>query len=147
VTWRRFKRLRRKPSVILPTSEGVVTVYLTIVALVIILIMWAAIRNAAAQVEHVLGHNEYQNWSSRKTAYCCNNFDCGRLEDDHIRDGSDGSEVRIGGEWCPVRPEHYVVRGRSPDLSSAHACVGSGPQWTQRTPCERLLCFVDRGGV
>jgi hypothetical protein len=110
VTWRRFKRLRRKPSVILPTSEGVVTVYLTIVALVIILIMWAAIRNAAAQVEHVLGHNEYQNWSSRKTAY-------------------------------------YVVRGRSPDLSSAHACVGSGPQWTQRPPCERLLCFVDRGGL
>lgn len=147
MTWKRFNRLRRKPHIAPPTSEGAVAFYLLVAWLCIVAIIWLAIRHAAAQHNHDSGHHEYLNWASRKVANCCNNRDCGSLTDDDIRNGAEGQEIKIAGEWCPVRHEHYLVRGRSPDLSVPHACIGTGPAWIDRPPCERLLCFVDRGGA
>lgn len=94
-----------------------------------------------AQHNHAAGHNDYRQWSSQKVRDCCNNLDCGSLNDDEWREGPDGPEILIEGQWCPVKQEHFLVRGKSPDGEHAHACVRKGPNVTQ-PPCDRLLCFV-----
>ena len=105
-----------------------------------------------AQHLHDSGHNEYQGWASRKTPNCCNNQDCGYLADDEWRETPDGkTEIKIrekswtaatglveGNElWCEVKPEHWTVKGRSPNGETAHACVSGGIGG-----CERILCFM-----
>lgn len=107
-------------------------------------VLWAAfLIPAQAQHNHAQGHGEYQNWSSRKTANCCNDRDCGILSDHEIRETPTGTEVLIGGEWCPVLPEHRLIRGKSPDWSWAHACINPA----EYVPaCGRLLCFTPKGG-
>ena len=96
-----------------------------------------------AQHNHSAGHDEYKNWSSRKVENCCSDRDCGALSDDEIRETATGTEIRIGGEWCPVLPEHRLIRGKSPDWSSPHACINPA----EYTPaCGRLLCFTPKGG-
>jgi hypothetical protein len=101
---------------------------------------------ASAQDNHARGHADYMYWSSGKVAYCCNNVDCGSLSDDTHRQTADGPQVLIDGEWCRVEPQHYLVRGHSPDWAVAHACVGRTEYWRSRPPCERLLCYVGKGG-
>lgn len=100
-----------------------------------------AIFPAHAQHNHAAGHADYSSWSSQKTQNCCNNMDCGALNDDEWRESIDGVEIKILGEWCSVKPEHFLTRGKSPDWSRAHACVQRGAYVTKPT-CERLLCFV-----
>lgn len=99
------------------------------------------------QHDHAQGHNEYQNWASKKTGNCCNNDDCGVLKDEEIRETTTGPEVAIDGLWCPVRPEHYIIRGKSPDWNKPHACIGKKSATYPVPPCERLLCYSGRGGV
>lgn len=103
---------------------------------------------AQAQHDHQAGHDSYQNWASTKVANCCNNDDCGVVEDSELRETSTGPEVAIDGQWCPVLPIHYIVKGKSPDWSRAHVCVKKKSIYTADIPtCERLLCYSGHGGV
>lgn len=94
---------------------------------------------AFAQHNHERYHSDYENWSSRKTANCCNNQDCGSLSDNEVRQDANGTSVLIAGQWCPVLPIHLLTRGKSPDWTAGHACVRKNPDVP---PCERLLCFI-----
>ncbi len=89
------------------------------------------------------GHNEYTTWASHKADNCCNNMDCGVLNDDEWRETTEGTEINISGQWCPVRPEHFIIRGKSPDWSKAHACIQPDVKYStgRKMPCERLRCF------
>jgi hypothetical protein len=97
---------------------------------------------AKAQHNHERGHADYSSWSSKKTGNCCNNDDCGNLEDNEWRETDHGDEIRISGQWCPVKQEHYLVKGKSPDWTKAHACVAKGADHMYSNPCNRLLCFT-----
>ena len=44
--------------------------------------------DAMAQHNHAEGHNEYATWASHKATNCCNNMDCGVLNDDEWRETS-----------------------------------------------------------
>jgi hypothetical protein len=90
-------------------------------------------------------HVNYSNWKNKADRGCCNNYDCGPIEDKDVH-MSPVTEVKVDGEWCAVLPHHYLQTGNAPDWSSAHVCV-------QRTfvngvevkpsgsACQRLLCF------
>jgi hypothetical protein len=96
---------------------------------------------AFAQHNHGAGHDVYQGWASQKVANCCNNQDCGALNDDEVRETTTGTEVRIDDQWCPVLHQHHLIKGKSPDWNTPHACVrryGEG--------CDRLLCYTGKGG-
>jgi len=93
-----------------------------------------------AQHNHAEGHPDYALWASRKTDYCCNNQDCGALQPDEWRETNAGTEVKILDQWCPVLPEHFLIRGKSPDWSKPHACINKSSSITT-APCLRLLCF------
>jgi hypothetical protein len=93
-----------------------------------------------AQHGHEDGHLDYENWSSKKTANCCNNEDCGYLASDEWRQNIQGDEVKIQNQWCPVKPEHYITKGKSPDWTKAHACIAKGGSYAN--VCDRLLCFA-----
>lgn len=108
--------------------------------IVLALCAWAL--PALAQHNHGAGHNDYLGWSSQKVANCCNNQDCGALNDDEVRETQTGPEVRIGDQWCPVLRQHYLVRGKSPDWNTPHACVRKYGE----AGCERLLCYTPKGG-
>lgn len=107
-----------------------------------------------AQDRHSHGHNDYLNWSSEVTANCCNSTDCRYLEDSEVRENSAGTAIEISGQWCAVEQKHRIKKGQSPDWSKYHACVQpdhanwSRPDGTvgKKAPCERLLCFVTKGG-
>lgn len=97
-------------------------------------------QGATAQEHHAQGHADYSNWASQKTSNCCNNEDCGDLADDQWRETSEGAEIKIAGGWCPIKVEHYVIKGRSPNWQRAHACVQKNT--TFANPCDALLCFM-----
>lgn len=67
------------------------------------------------------------------------------IPDADVREGASGTEIKIDGEWCPVRREHYITRGKSPDWNTAHACI-LRPYLTTAPTCDRLLCFTGKGG-
>jgi hypothetical protein len=97
---------------------------------------------ARAQHNHDAGHAEYQDWASERTSNCCNNQDCGALNDDEWRETTRGTEIRIKGKWCPVKKEHFIFKGRSPDWQHAHACVQNRDTYQPADDCDRLLCFT-----
>jgi hypothetical protein len=109
-----------------------------------LLLGMALVPAASAQHHHAGGHDAYRTWASQKTDNCCNKQDCGALRDDEWRETVAGPEVRISGQWCPVRTEHFLVSGKSPDWSRAHACIQPDVKYStgRKTPCERLLCFA-----
>lgn len=94
---------------------------------------------------HARGHGHYKEWASGLTSNCCDERDCRDYADDEVRVTPTGDkELNIGdGQWCPVTPLHYVVRGKSPDATSYHACVI--PNYNA-DPCERFKCFMDKWG-
>jgi hypothetical protein len=108
--------------------------------IVLALCVWAL--PVYAQHNHGAGHSEYKDWKSRKAPIsCCDERDCGVIDDTEVRHTTTGTQVLISGEWCPVLQEHNLTRGKSPDWSVNHACIrptGDG--------CERLLCFTPKGG-
>jgi hypothetical protein len=99
---------------------------------------------ANAQHNHDEGHPDYQNWASGKTSNCCNDKDCGDLNEDETREGDKGTKVLILKKWCPVKAEHYIIKGKSPDWNKPHACVNHLGYYDD--PCDRLLCFAGKGG-
>jgi hypothetical protein len=109
----------------------------------IVIVLALVATEAAAQHNHARGHNDYATWASRKTGDCCNNMDCGALNMEEWRETAEGTEVRISGEWCPVLPQHFLIRGKSPDWSQAHVCVQPDVNYStgRKSACERLLCF------
>jgi hypothetical protein len=96
---------------------------------------------ASAQHNHADGHHDYMTWASKKTGNCCNNQDCGALSEGEWRETAEGTEVKILGEWCPVRQEHFLIRGKSPDWTKPHACINKNTSLISH-PCHRLLCFA-----
>src|SRR5260221_8124756 len=94
-----------------------------IVGIFIMLGIAVFIGTAHAQHNHSAGHNDYQGWSSQATGNCCNNQDCGELTKDEWRETDTGTEVLINGTWCPVKPEHFIVTGKSPHQTVAHDCI------------------------
>ena len=100
-----------------------------------------------AQHDHARGHSEYQNWASRKTGNCCDDKDCGILDDDQVRETRTGPEVKVRGKWCPVLPEHFIIKGKSPDWNKPHACINYDFRTSYADDCERLLCYSGRGGT
>lgn len=98
---------------------------------------------ALAQHNHAQGHSQYQNWQSLKTGNCCNDQDCGSIDDRDVRQTNTGPEVLIAGQWCAVQTQHRLTRGKSPDWGVNHACVSRD---TSLSPCDRLLCFSPKGG-
>jgi hypothetical protein len=102
---------------------------------------------AFAQHDHARGHSEYQNWASKKTGNCCDDKDCGVLNEDQVRETTTGPEVKVRGKWCRVLPEHFIIKGKSPDWNKPHACVNYDFRTTYADDCERLLCYAGRGGT
>jgi hypothetical protein len=145
--WRRFIR-----SVVVGALLGII-VAAVIVALIIFFAFYfdttttVALAPAQAQMNHEAGHLFYRNWVNQQGTGCCNNQDCGELADHDVRSGHGSLEVRIEGEWCPVRPWMYLKSGNAPDWSTAHVCVVKDSEWlTDRRPCSRLVCFQPKPG-
>jgi len=93
-----------------------------------------------AQHNHDEGHLQYSQWQSQRTTNCCNSDDCGFLKDDEWRQGAEGDQIKIRDKWCPVKSMHYIIKGKSPDWTHAHACVIKHGYFPD--DCDRLLCFV-----
>lgn len=102
---------------------------------------------AYAQHNHDMYHSTYMNWTNNEKNGCCNNHDCGTLDDDDVRIDSSGISVHIHGvgiakgksDWCPVMWKHYLMSGNSPDWSRNHACVTD--YYGGKTPCQQFICF------
>ncbi len=97
----------------------------------------------AQNQDHAAGHNDYYNWSSQRTGNCCNNQDCHGIGNEEWRETENGVEIKIMDVWCPVKQDHLIISGKSPDSTIAHACIRGG--WMPamyNQPCDRLLCFV-----
>lgn len=105
---------------------------------------FAFLAQVSGQHNHAQGHSDYMQWQSPKTSNCCSNQDCGSLSGLDVRETAQGTQVQIDGEWCPVLSIHRIIRGKSPDWSVAHACVSKNPELKT---CDKLLCFVGRGGL
>lgn len=116
----------------------------TILALSLLTVVM--VDRAWAQHNHNAGHGEYQNWSSLKQSNCCNNDDCGTVDDADVLQTPLGTMVAIENQWCPVEREHWIIKGRSPDFSSFHACIGKSEYYKSLQPCQRLLCFSGKAG-
>lgn len=117
--------------------------FLVSVAVWIATPVWAAY----GQHNHHRGHGHYKDWASERVGNCCSDDDCGELNDDELRETATGPEVKIAGQWCPVLRHHFIIRGKSPDASVPHACIGNRGHWLDKPPCERLLCFMGKAGI
>jgi hypothetical protein len=100
---------------------------------------------AAAQHNHHLHHNVYQNWVNKENRGCCNNQDCGELAEADERSNGAGAEVRVEGVWCPVKSHMYLKTGNAPNWSTSHACVLRG-SLHPGGPCDRLICYQPKPG-
>jgi len=104
---------------------------------------WQALMLTAAGT-----HGDYTNWASQKTDNCCNEQDCHELVDDEWREGPEGPEVYLRGEYCRIKAEHFIVTGKSPNAEHAHVCVRpnedgmSGAVNGESANCRRVICFV-----
>jgi hypothetical protein len=110
-------------------------------------LVFAMLVLGAQSVRDKPGHDQhdasYKSWVNRANEGCCNDQDCQPLAEVDERIIKGAIEVRIEGEWCEVKPRHYLKFGNVPDASIAHICW-----WrpTQRAggPCERMLCYQPR---
>jgi len=118
----------------------------TLLRLVLFAIVVMFPLTVVAQHNHSEGHPDYSTWESKKTSNCCSDQDCGDLNEDEIRETPTGTEVIVKGGWCPVKPEHYLIKGKSPDWNKPHACINNSPNASYANDCDRLLCFVPKGG-
>jgi len=116
-----------------------------IVAWVAMMGTMIVVRPALAQDHHARHHASYQNWHNKNGTDCCNGEDCGELSDLSEREVAGTLEVNIEGQWCPVKPYHYLRSGNVPNAAVSHACVlkkGINPGG----PCERFVCYQPRPG-
>jgi hypothetical protein len=56
-------------------------------------------------------------------------------------------QVKVRGKWCPVLPEHFIIKGKSPDWNKPHACINTDVRTSYGDDCERLLCYSGKGGT
>lgn len=102
---------------------------------------------AFAQIGHDLYHSTYMNWTNNAGQGCCNNRDCGIVQDEDVQTINGMLHVFIRGvggavgqsSWCPVRIQHYLKSGNAPDWSHHHACVSD--HYKGATPCAQFICF------
>jgi hypothetical protein len=103
---------------------------------------------AYAQHNHDEGHPDYREWASGRTWNCCNEKDCGDLNDDEVRETPTGTEVLVktkgnAPKWCPVTKQHYLTKGKSPDWNKPHACIVNSTYYDD--PCKAFLCYTGKG--
>jgi hypothetical protein len=116
--------------------------------IVVFLLLLYPFAHAQAQHDHAQHHAFYQGWYNKRDKGCCNDQDCGILNEENERETATGVEVRIEGKWCPVEPFHYLKKGNAPDWSTSHVCVrkpgyAEGPS----DVCGRLLCYQPKPGI
>jgi hypothetical protein len=116
---------------------------LVLAALLAVYLVYPSHR-AHSQQNHHHHHVDYQNWVNQVGEGCCNNQDCGTLNEADERTQSGVLEVRIEGAWCPVLSKHYLRRGNAPDATTAHVCVWHQASRPGQGPCERMLCYQPR---
>ena len=109
--------------------------------------LFALFSNVKAQHNHSQHHVSYQSWVNKDGKGCCNDRDCGELADQDERENSDGTEVRIDGEWCLVLSHHYLKSGNAPNWQTSHVCVTQRLADEPRGPCQRLLCYQPKPGT
>lgn len=121
--------------------------FLLIGGMVVILIVGAMllIPTAVAVDLHYLFHASYNSWVNRSGFNCCNDQDCRPLEDEEVRVGKVDYEVKIDGAWCPVLEGMYLRSGNAPNDQVAHACIRAA-NYSEDSPCSRLLCFQPKPG-
>lgn len=117
------------------------TTVLVILAVCAFLVLMKA---AGGQENHHRHHANYQNWVNKANEGCCNNQDCGELDEKNERTTNGFLEVFIEGQWCPVLAKHYLKNGNVPNASTSHVCVWSEAMRPGLSPCERLLCYQPR---
>ena len=96
-----------------------------------------------AQDNHLRHHSLYKDWKNMQERGCCNDKDCGEVED---RINGNGIEVFVEGKWCPVATWMYLKNGNAPNWDTAHACVTKLSVWNLGGPCERLICYQPKPG-
>lgn len=99
------------------------------------------VASAHAQHNHAQGHEEYRNWVNQQDTGCCNNQDCGEIDDKDVKDDGRNVEVRIEGEWCTIHSWMYTKKGNAPNGDVNHACVLHNNTFDPKPPCQRLICF------
>jgi hypothetical protein len=79
---------------------------------------------ASAHEVHHKGHIlDYSKWKNKLDKGCCSSNDCGQAKDEDVK-YSPIVQVRVEGQWCEVKPHHYLKDGaNAPDWSTAHMCV------------------------
>lgn len=101
-----------------------------------------------AQQRHEVGHPQYRNWVNQKEISCCNDNDCGEINDADVRAFGDETQVRIDGQWCPIQSWMYLKSGNAPNWAANHVCVVPDNAWLpDRRPCARLRCFQPNPGT
>jgi hypothetical protein len=129
---------------------AITTVASIVIAIAVVIVV--GVFKANAQHNHDEGHHDYTEWMSGRTWNCCNEKDCGDLNEDEVRETPTGTEVLVKTEdnepkWCPVTKQHFLIKGRSPDWSKPHACIINANTSHYSNPCDAFLCFVPKGGV
>lgn len=126
--------------------KWVATIILVVVLALCVIWGMAALADDQSYL-HARGHDEYKSWTSlRMPGGCCSNQDCAPLDKERWRETETGTEIEIEGQWCPVKREHFLTKGKSPDWTTAHACIRQRFPGSNVTACERLLCFVGTPG-
>lgn len=120
-----------------------------LVKIAMLLLVVAFPLGAMAQHNHAAGHDAYSKWKNLEDFMCCNNNDCGALDEVQERMVNGRTEVFVGfgtekKEWCPVDEKKHSLKGKftSPDYSASHACV-LPPTWAGSV-CERFKCYMPR---
>lgn len=119
-------------------------------ALLALLALVAVAPGAGAQKNHDLYHITYKEWMNQNGHGCCNDRDCGELAERDERETNGAIEVRIEGQWCPIKPWMYLKKGNAPNWSMSHVCVVKayyGDDDGQPLPvCDRLKCYQPKPG-
>ena len=102
---------------------------------------------AVGQQHHHRDHLNYKDWFNLRSQSCCNNQDCGQLDETDERTTGTSVEVRVEGIWCPVQAFHYLMKGNAPNWSTAHVCVQKQVVPGAVPVCSRLLCYQPKPGI
>lgn len=80
-------------------------------------------------------HDFYADWKTVQGHSCCNRHDCRPWPQTALRQGSQGLEANIEGQWMSIPPE-AIRPYQAPDMGH-HLChIG-----------KRIVCFVYGGGA
>lgn len=118
-------------------------------AALVLLLMFVAghWRPVRAQHNHHQHHASYKSWTNSDGKGCCNDQDCGEIDEADERETGGELQVYVRGvgvakgqaSWCPVQPRHYLKAGNVPNASVSHACITG--YYGGQTPCEQFICY------